>query len=432
MKTLLILVLLFPTEGYSLTNTDAKGPPCPYPKFATRLEARLSPELSDLLVKLIQTPSVNGKDNEENVVAQVEQFAQAHGINAERFEGAAGRPVLMLEVGPEDVPALLIVAHTDTVTPGDPARWSHPPFGGEIKDGRLYGRGAVDNKGGLIAGLDALLRAKANGGRVHIKLACVPDEEAGATGNLGIKLLGNKGKLDAAGAIYAYPGLNKIGVGARGLWRFQIIVAGESSHTGGAPWQKIQGSGGNAISAAADLTLAIESLSQELETKKGKGHFAKYTSVLSPVMTNGGQGYNTGPERAALNVDGRLIPDTDLAELKKKISEKIAEVGKKRPGLEFRLIEDYYIPPTQIPDDSPIVKAIQKSSQALRGRTLRLEVSGPTNESYLLNERKIPTVVLGPTGNHYHAPDEYVDLDSIDTAGAIYYQTARSLAGANP
>jgi acetylornithine deacetylase/succinyl-diaminopimelate desuccinylase-like protein len=92
---------------------------------------------------------------------------------------------------------------------GDAARWTHPPFGGEVDGERMYGRGACDNKGGIGVGLYTLARLRGTplGGRVQ--LAVVADEESGACSELGLKHLLKSGAISPAqceGAVYAYPG----------------------------------------------------------------------------------------------------------------------------------------------------------------------------------------------------------------------------------
>lgn len=269
----------------------------------------LDPELVQLLKDVIGAPSVKGVHPEKGVADAVQRFAQDHGIRVERFEGSPGRPVLKLSVGPENVPGLILVAHTDTVSAGDESRWKYPPFAATVVNGKLYGRGAVDDKGGLVAAMGALLKAKQLAPQRSLALLAVPDEEAGATGKLGIRLLHEKGKLQGLGAIYTYPGLDHIIVGHRGVWRFKIDVQGKSFHTGSRQWQQQQGRGANALTGAAEVVLAIEGLSNRLQSQRGSGLYAGHTTVLSPVVVNGGQSYGMTPENVQLQVDGRLIPD---------------------------------------------------------------------------------------------------------------------------
>ena len=85
-------------------------------------------------------------------------------------------------------------------------------------------------------------------------------------------------------------------------------------------------------------------------------------------------------------------------------------------------------PPTIIPTDAPVVVALREAATQILGRAPTLTVSGPANESYLLNGYGIPTCVFGPEGGGAHAADEYVDVDSIFAVAEVYATTARTLA----
>src|SRR4051794_15820000 len=187
-----------------------------YPPSETLRE--LEPELRERLVRLCQhlvsTPSVNGTDTEAPVANILATFARDHGLGVEVYERERDRPTVLVTVGPSASPGLLLVAHSDTVSAGDATRWKSNPFAGEIRQGRLFGRGAADNKGGAVSALAALLMIKAEHClRTSTRLLFVPDEESGATGRLGISFLAAQGKLHGLGAVYTYSGMSRIVVG---------------------------------------------------------------------------------------------------------------------------------------------------------------------------------------------------------------------------
>ncbi|MCA9903865.1 MAG: M20/M25/M40 family metallo-hydrolase, partial [Anaerolineae bacterium] len=142
--------------------------------------------------RLIQIPSVNGVDDEVNLAQAIADEARALGLAAELAGADVQRPNVIISAGMGATTGLLLLGHLDTVPAGDPTRWSWPPFGGVIGEGRVHGRGAIDTKGGMAAALYALAILQAvpdalPGGRAQ--LICVPDEESGATGTLGIRWL---------------------------------------------------------------------------------------------------------------------------------------------------------------------------------------------------------------------------------------------------
>ena len=379
-------------------------------------------ELITLLQTLVQTPSVNGVHPEAAVAEVVVQFAQAHGLAVEVVAREAARPSVLVRLGPPGAVGLLLVAHTDTVAPGDEAAWTYPPFGGVIEDGRLYGRGAVDNKGGLVAALAALLLLQESPPARPVLLACVPDEEAGATGRLGIQHLHALGKLSGRGAIYTYPGLDELVLGHRGVYRFKLLARGQAVHSGSLAWQ--QGQGCNAVTGLADLALALEALRFPDESTD---LFAPYRTVVTPTVLRGGVGPSMVPDLAEAYVDVRLTPSVPRALVEQAVMALVEATCARRPGLRVEVVPDVYLPPTVIPVDSPIVQAVQVAAQQRLGRPPVLTVSGPANESYLLNGYGIPTCIFGPEGGNAHAADEYVVLDSLFAVAEVYADVAGRL-----
>ncbi|MCW5850594.1 MAG: M20/M25/M40 family metallo-hydrolase [Anaerolineae bacterium] len=380
-------------------------------------------ELITLLQTLVQTPSVNGVHPEAAVAEVVARFAQAHGLAVEVVARAAARPNVLVRLGPPGEVGLLLVAHTDTVAPGDEAAWTHPPFSGVIEGDRLYGRGAVDNKGGLVAALAALLLLQTDPPSRPVVLACVPDEEAGATGTLGIKHLNALGKLSGRGAIYTYPGTDELVLGHRGVYRFKLVARGQAVHSGSLAWQ--QGQGCNAVTGLAELALALEGLrfadgSTDL--------FAPYRTVVTPTVLRGGAGPSIVPDLAEAYVDVRLTPNVSRQMVEQTVAELVEATTARRPGLRVEVVPDVYLPPTVIPTDAPIVRAVQAAARQWLGRPPVLTVSGPANESYLLNGYGIPTCIFGPEGGNAHAADEYVVLDTLFPVAEVYAEVARWLA----
>jgi len=198
-------------------------------------------QMIDLCQRLIQTRSVNGVDPERDLAELIAREAESLGLSAELYAMQPERPNVIVSTAGEGETGLLLVGHLDTVPAGDESAWSHPPFAGALADGRIYGRGAVDTKGGMTAALFALAALQAVPRALPVwrgalpvwraQFIGVPDEETGATGTLGIKFLHERGLLQGRGAIYAYSG-HQITLGHRGLVRYRLICRGEAVHTG--------------------------------------------------------------------------------------------------------------------------------------------------------------------------------------------------------
>lgn len=381
-------------------------------------------ELIDLCRTLVQIPSVNGHDPERAVAEQVAAFAQRHGLAVETLAHTADRPNVLVRVGPAGPAALLLLAHTDTVPPGPAATWTYPPFAAQLHDGRLYGRGAIDNKGGLVAGLAALLLLQQQPAlHLPVVLACVPDEESGATGTLGVRYLHSLGKLAARAAIYTYPGMRELVVGHRGMLRVRITTHGLAYHSGSRAWQDAA-PGANAVTGMAEILLELE---REQLDRYGTGLFAPFRTVITPTLIDGGSGRSIVPDICTALLDIRLVPETPRAEVERVLQQMLAAVTARRPPLRAEVHVETALPPTQVAADAPIVLALQAAAQHVLGWLPRVTVSGPANESYILNELGIPTCVFGPAGDNAHAADEFVVLESIFQAGAVYAHAARLL-----
>lgn len=381
-----------------------------------------------LCQELVRTPSVNGEHTEQAVAKLAADFAASAGLWVSTLAAEPERLNLLVRAGPDRPADLLLVAHLDTVGIGDKAAWRFPPFGGELADGRIYGRGAADTKGGLVAALAALLL-------VHqlpapeqptVLLAAVPDEESGATGRLGIRFLHERGLLSGRGAIYCYPGNQKLILGHRGVLRLTIETVGRAQHTGGTRWQD-EPVGQNAVTTMAAILQALEALRFP---ESSSGLFAPYRTVITPTTITGGSGVSIVPDRCVATVDVRLIPATSRETVLAAVQRVLDEVATSRAAPPVMLREDVALLPTEIPADEPVVRAAQQAAQAVLGRPPRLAISGPANESYLLNELGIPTCIIGPEGENVHAADEYVVVSSLFDSAAIYAHTALLLRAA--
>ncbi len=378
--------------------------------------------------RLIQIPSVNGMDDEANVAQAIVDEARTLGLAAELAGADTRRPNVIVSAGAGATTGLLLLGHLDTVPAGDAARWSWPPFGGVIGDGRVHGRGAIDTKGGMAAALYALAILQAVPGALpggRAQLICVPDEESGATGTLGIRWLHDHGLLNAAGAIYAYSG-DQITLGHRGLLRYRIECHGQAIHTGAAEWQEGT-AGANAVTGMARLLIALEDLRFDMSTSP---YFEAYRTLVTPgTVIHGGVSINIVPDHCEALIDIRLTPEYDRAQIEQVLDAQIAAVEQARPSLRFTrtLLNDAAAAIT--PDDAPIVRVLESVVRDVKHKTPERVVAGPTNEGYLLIERGIPTICgFGPDGANAHAIDEYVEIDSLVETAAVFAITARRMA----
>ena len=201
------------------------------------------PAVLAFLQDLVRLPSVNGRDTEAAVAGRIAAEAERLGLAAELIAADAERPNVLVSWG-EGARGFALVGHMDTVAAGDENAWSVPPFAGVVRDGRLLGRGAADNKAGLACGLYTLALIRdldlLDPAQVRLLLAGVVDEESGASSKLGVRYLLDQGRLRADGAIYTYTS-DIICIGHRGLLRLALTARGQALHTGSPAWSRKEG-----------------------------------------------------------------------------------------------------------------------------------------------------------------------------------------------
>jgi len=307
------------------------------------------------------------------------------------------------------------------VAEGDPGSWSHAPFGAEIAGGKLFGRGAADNKAGAACGLYALGLLRQHGlldlGSKRAIFAGVVDEESGASSALGVRFLLEQRALHANAAIYTYAS-RVICVGHRGLLRLRLQALGQAVHSGSEEWD--HGSAG--VNAATGLAEALVELERMKIESPHPPAFAGLSTKITPGMTmRGGDWQGMVPGKAEASVEVRLLPGASAEGILEQIDEILRRVQTRRPGLKLEREVGVSLPAAAIPMDHPLVKLAQRVTRDVTGRAWQAAGAGPANEGYMLIEAGIPTLCgFGPDGGNPHAPDEWVDVSSLAPTIAMF------------
>lgn len=277
--------------------------------------------LVEFCQELVKTPSVNGKDLERGISELVMARAKELGLPQELTSLDKDRPNVFIGTNFDQKAGLLFVAHLDTVPTGDESKWKHKPFGAEIEDGKLFGRGAIDCKAGIALSIYALKILHDLGKTEAAKFAGVVDEESGADSKLGARYMLDNG-LNASAAIYTYPGVETITIGHRGLVRLWIEAKGEAAHTGSKSWQ--DGTrGANAIEALAKFISGLSEVTMPGSNEAFPGFTFKHT----PTIVQGGSGESIVPDRAKVLVDARLLPNHDNEEYIRAVKGLVEKLG---------------------------------------------------------------------------------------------------------
>lgn len=385
---------------------------------------QFQPEMVAFCRRLLQTPSVNGQHDEIAVAETIAAEAHRLGLPVQIAGDNPRRPNVIVSTAQQGDTGLLLLGHLDTVPPGDEARWTYPPYSGMAAGERIYGRGAVDTKGGMTAALYALAALAHTGTLTNgrAQFIGVPDEESGATGTLGIKWLAANGRLSGLGAIYAYSG-DDIILGHRGLIRYRLVCDGEMVHTGSAEWQEGT-AGANAVTAMAALLLELERLDTPRSPHK---YFDRYRTVFTPgTVISGGTSINVVPDHCEALMDIRITPEFGLERVESLLQNCMDKIQRRGITFHYELLN--YAPAAISDENAPVFASVEAAVREVKGFTPERMVAGPANEGYLLIERGIPTVCgLGPAGANAHSIDEYVEIQGLYDAALIFALTARHL-----
>jgi succinyl-diaminopimelate desuccinylase len=366
---------------------------------------------------LVRVPSVNMLSHglgEGPVAALVAAKMRSFGWSPLVEEAAPERPnVIALVEGGLPGPTLMFEGHTDVVTEGDPRAWTYDPFGGEIVDGRLYGRGAADMKGGLSAMLFAAAALAAGGpfpGR--LLLAALADEEGMM---LGVKDFVARGHAaGVAAAIVCEPEGGEVCIAQKGALRLWAEARGRMAH-GAMPMRGV-----NPIPPLAEFTLACRELQAELQAQVGE-HPLLGAPYITPTVIVGGdpEQLNVIPDRAGLGVDVRTTPGVDHQRLVERLRQACTA------DITLTVLEDR--PSTETPSGHPLVRAVVEAHRRVYGSTPPLGgVPGATDGTILWREAGLPIVTYGP-GDKWiaHQVDEYVEVEELVRAAEVYVEAAR-------
>jgi acetylornithine deacetylase len=313
--------------------------------------------------------------------------------------------------------SLLLNGHYDVVPPGILENWSVPPFEGVVADGKIFGRGACDMKGGFAAMLQALrciadAKVDAPGPLVF---ESVPDEEQSSMGTLACCQRG----IRADAGLIPEPTDMQVLVATRGSFAGRISVFGRAGHSEETPKPWEQGGAVNAITKAVKVLESLEGLNEEWAKRPEKHHKYLDPDIIVPTMIRGGEWEVMYPERVDITFTSDFVPATkDIhGEIQAALDRVASEDSWMRahpPVLEPP--GDDYLYAGEVREDEPIV---QTTSAALAdlGVTPKLVGCGTLSDMvHLVNYSKVPTVSIGPSGRTAHQPDEHVTIDELVAA----------------
>jgi putative selenium metabolism hydrolase len=366
------------------------------------------------LSKLVKIKSLCTK--EKDVQLELKRQMEEAGFDEVKIDGL-GNVIGRIGSGKK---ILAIDGHMDTVDIGNSDNWSFDPFGGEIKDGFVHGRGSVDQKGGPASFVTAGRILKELGFNKDITIYFVGSVMEEDCDGLCWKYIVEEDKIKPDFVISTEPTNLNIYRGQRGRMEMEVHFYGVSSH-GSAPER-----GKNAIYMASRFALEIEKLNERLK----KDEFLGKGSITVTEIISKSPSLCAVSDYARIHIDRRLTTGETKESAVKEIEELITGYNAKiellnysekaYTGLEFGM--EMYYPTWKIPADHELVLTGVKAYKGLFGKEAKVDKwTFSTNGIMTCGVFGIPTIGFGP-GNEVlaHAPDEKVPVSDLVAASAFY------------
>jgi succinyl-diaminopimelate desuccinylase len=370
---------------------------------------------------LVRAPSVNPPGDVTEAAAVCERPLVEAGFAVRRVEHAPGKPNIVAELGAKDGPRLCFNAHLDVVPIGDEAAWTYPPFGAEVVDGRVYGRGAGDDKASVTAQVMAGVALARSGVPLRGRLLVteVADEE---TSGGGARHLIAAADLRPDGVIVGEQTLNRVAIGEKGSAGVEIVVSGRTAH-GALPWE-----GANAIEAMAHVIVALRE--QVYPRLAGRTHRFFLPSSSSVNMIAGGVKENVVPDRCSIYIDRRIIPGEDPIEASAEIRSAAEAAVAELPGITVSVIAiPDAISATMSDPEGALARAMLAANGYL-GFSTDLTGFSMASDGRFFAAAGYPTVIYGPGDPRLaHVPDEWVGVDEVLEATRAYALGTLALLG---
>jgi succinyl-diaminopimelate desuccinylase len=372
-------------------------------------------ELEDVVAltrELVAIDTSNPPGNEAAAEAVCLQALERWNPRVQRVEPEPGRRSLILELphpeGPGERPTLIVNGHLDVV-PVVAESWSSDPFKATEREGRLYGRGTADMKGGIAAAICALEVLERAGRAPACDLAfhLVADEERG--GQLGTRVLLESGFLRGDACLVPEPTSLDLCVAERGLLQGHLTVHGRPGH-GSRPREGV-----SAIEHGARIVLAL--------------HAADFGDPEHPLlgkptanvgMIEGGTSFNTVAQRCRLDVDRRVLPGLDQAEAVSQLRARVESAGVEELRYDFDVVA--FGEASEMSPDDPFARLVGTAvNEATGAQPATIGMTFTTDARFVRNQAGIPAVVCGPGDLACaHVTDEWVSLDRLADATATY------------
>ena len=369
--------------------------------------------LIDLLRDLVAIDSVNpdlapGAKGEAEIAAFCGDWMRRAGFDVEIQDAAPGRPNAVGVIqGAQPGPTLMFCGHIDTVG----VEGMRAPFAPEIRDGRLYGRGSQDMKGGVAAMMDAARRASAHWKAGRLIVACVCDEEFES---LGAQALVKTWTADAA--VVTEPTDLGVAITHKGFAWIDVETRGRAAH-GSRP-----ADGRDAILRMGRVLARLEALNQDLSQRAADPLTGPPSLHASTI--EGGHEWSSYPDRCRLKVERRTVAGEDEALVMREIDGILRDLAAADAEFEgaARLVASRA--PYALSADHALPVTLASIARAHGGGAGNITGMSFWTDAAILGEAGIPSVLFGPGGAGLHSVEEYVVLADVEACAAALHTLA--------
>ncbi|GAP89440.1 putative peptidase M20 [Rosellinia necatrix] len=369
---------------------------------------------------LVQIDSVNstlvpGAGGETAIARYIKAWLEHRDIESHWIEPVEGRPsVIGVVRGNGGGKSLMFNGHIDTVTLSG---YDGDPLSGRIKDGKIYGRGAADMKGGVAAAMVALASVQGAGLSGDVMFAGVADEEAESLGTENILQAGWR----ADAAIVSEPTNVAIIHAHKGFVWLEVDIFGLAAH-GSRP-----DLGVDAIVKAGYFLVELDKYAARL---KGRGSDSPVgaPSVHASII-KGGEELSSYPALCSVSIERRTIAGETQETVEQEVRSILEGLKDTVADFTFDVRTTFSRPPFLIPTDHPFVLTTVDAVQQSLGEKPVLRGEAFWADSALLSAEGIATLIWGPSGEGFHSKEEYVSSDSVRCVAAALSTIARVYCG---
>ncbi|MCX8060959.1 MAG: M20 family metallopeptidase [Anaerolineales bacterium] len=372
-------------------------------------------DIARITSDLVCFDTTNPPGNERHAVEYIAELLKPQGYECRFIEHEPRRATLYACLkGSGERGALVLNGHVDVVPVGA-GGWQHPPFAGVIEDGKVWGRGSADMKGGVAAMVVAAKAiAQANLPlRGDLVLAATAGEEVDMIGAKSLSSLPDAPTWQAV--IISEPTSNRLGLAERGVFWTEITTYGKTAH-GSTPELGI-----NAVMMMVKLLSEFEKLEIPFQPHSVLGNFTRSVNTIQ-----GGVKVNVVPDQCSAMIDMRTLPSQNHIELLRLLESFLTRMETEFPDLKAAIRVVHDLPSAETPYGSEAVQKFLAAAKTYCGMDITLvKVPFATEAAIFVPTLSVPTMIFGPGDPALaHQPDEFIEITEMEKAAKIYAAAA--------